>query len=210
MKIDYFNPRPPRGGRRRTLKLTGTEYIDFNPRPPRGGRLCAELVLRLVADFNPRPPRGGRRSADVPQNAYYVNFNPRPPRGGRHLSAHRVVAHSRFQSTPSAGRATSGRSAENMVGEFQSTPSAGRATPLQCSLSEVHMKFQSTPSAGRATAKMHKFCLQFSFNLQISLKPTHFKSIIKYFYAHFCKKHDMFPVRKPAGIDVSMNFALKH
>ena len=137
-----------------------------------------------------------------------------------------------FQSTPSAGRATISSESDSTLniisihalrGEgdrrkipihrpifrFQSTPSAGRATVIVKKTGATD-EFQSTPSAGRATAKMHKFCLQFSFNLQISLKPTHFKSIIKYFYAHFCKKHDMFPVRKPAGIDVSMNFALKH
>lgn len=45
---------------------------------------------------------------------------------------------------------------------------------------------------------------------KLSRKPTHFIPIIKYFFAHFFKKHDAFPVRKPAGFDVSMNFALKH
>ena len=34
----HFNPRPPRGGRRRRSRQS-TDTADFNPRPPRGGRL---------------------------------------------------------------------------------------------------------------------------------------------------------------------------
>jgi len=34
---NYFNPRPPRGGRRiSSMHITWRRY--FNPRPPRGGR----------------------------------------------------------------------------------------------------------------------------------------------------------------------------
>ena len=55
----------------------------FNPRPPHGGRLCAAGRLPEVSDFNPRPPHGGRRGC----------------RRGRNLPE-------RFQSTPSAWRAT--------------------------------------------------------------------------------------------------------
>ena len=74
----------------------------------------------------------------------------------------------------------------NIQFKFQSTPSAGRATGVyhlytgDCSIS-IHalrgegdattvsvlhnfQRFQSTPSAGRATAKMHKFYLRFFYD----------------------------------------------
>ena len=57
-------------------------------------------------------------------------FNPRPPRGGR-LQTHYVC---------------------QRIAKFQSAPSAGRATP-EAYQSPGVFKFQSAPSAGRATAK---------------------------------------------------------
>ena len=59
-----------------------------------------------------------------------INFNPRPPRGGRRCSKQDILRNaSQFQSTPSAGRATSilPRLFYRLT-LFQSTPSAGRAT----------------------------------------------------------------------------------
>ena len=38
MIIKDFNPRPPRGGRLRSLSKMGKAKRHFNPRPPRGGR----------------------------------------------------------------------------------------------------------------------------------------------------------------------------
>ena len=55
----YFNPRPPRGGRRERLPATPFS-TDFNPRPPRGGRRERLPATPFSTDFNPRPPRGGR------------------------------------------------------------------------------------------------------------------------------------------------------
>ena len=37
-KPPNFNPRPPRGGRRRSVATLGVRRLNFNPRPPRGGR----------------------------------------------------------------------------------------------------------------------------------------------------------------------------
>ena len=39
-------------------RLAGHQY--FNPRPPRGGRLFLSASVTLPLNFNPRPPRGGR------------------------------------------------------------------------------------------------------------------------------------------------------
>ena len=101
-------------------------------------------------------------------------FNPRPPRGGRPFPSTSDSMPCRFQSTPSARRATvDAGKATIMANLFQSTPSARRATssfpsalePLKhfnprpprggrlVDLLAGHAlrQFQSTPSARRAT-----------------------------------------------------------
>ncbi len=113
-------------------------------------RLAAQSLI--IPDFNPRPPRGER-----------------PGRSGCGQTCHR------FQSTPSARRATyetrvggrhhrisihalreeSDGRAGPKKGEpniFQSTPSARRATGSATRRGRVIHQFQSTPSARRATA----------------------------------------------------------
>ena len=125
----YFNPRPPRGGRRRT-DLRGVPCIRisihapreggdasqlgargdplyFNPRPPRGGRLFLHFITsphHQISIHAPREggdPRCGTTTASPP-----THFNPRPPRGGRRhqfrIGAHQI----QFQSTPPARGAT--------------------------------------------------------------------------------------------------------
>ena len=58
----------------------------FNPRPPRGGRRPASCSLRLRrCNFNPRPPRGGATDIGIPHVATWL-FQSTPPRGGRQLS----------------------------------------------------------------------------------------------------------------------------
>ena len=78
----------------------------FNPRPPRGGRRWAWFfLLSCIYDFNPRPPRGGRpRFQEYGQTR--CNFNPRPPRGGRLKPTMALRSSSTFQSTPPARGAT--------------------------------------------------------------------------------------------------------
>ena len=101
----YFNPLPPRGGRRARRPDLCRQSTDFNPLPPRGGR-HVELQLRL-ADlyFNPLPPRGGRLA----------------------VSGARWFAEG-FQSTPSSRRETSLKSFTTPSSAFQSTPSSRRET----------------------------------------------------------------------------------
>ena len=101
-----FNPRLPRGRRRRLRILcrTGFQFQptppsreatrvpskrsssgspNFNPRLPRGRRLIRRIKTRYtITDFNPRLPRG-RRQQQVLQAHSRQNFNPRLPRGRR-------------------------------------------------------------------------------------------------------------------------------
>ena len=85
-------------------ELSGT--TDFNPRPPRGGR---QPLIRL---YNPDNKisihalreESDQRSTGMEPDAEY--FNPRPPRGERHSTYGQKTKKEKFQSTPSARRAT--------------------------------------------------------------------------------------------------------
>ena len=173
--IQYFYPRPPRGGRREVAKKyaiigkflstpsarRATErwpccsqfQVDFYPRPPRGGRPPLERPKEpRRAYFYPRPPRGGRRNHGD-DAAALRDFYPRPPRGGRHGSVGLADLQGIFLSTPSARRATICKEAvDGIILKFLSTPSARRATRLACCGCIVARLFLSTPSARRATA----------------------------------------------------------
>ena len=77
-----FYPRPPRGGRQKTLTFS-KKYDNFYPRPPRGGRLISPRKLASRARFLSTP--SARRATPV-----------KPKRRGD----------VKFLSTPSARRAT--------------------------------------------------------------------------------------------------------
>ena len=146
----YFNPRPPRGGRLGVVCWMGSCVCisihapreggdadlaldecggdDFNPRPPRGGRPNSDTIELQHWDFNPRPPRGGRLDCARSISRTAIDFNPRPPRGGRRESQSMQMPVDLFQSTPPARGAT-GHVRNSLVGLlFQSTPPARGAT----------------------------------------------------------------------------------
>ena len=171
---NYFNPRPPRGGRPPISACTAS-YIHFNPRPPRGGRPAmlwrrglitgisihapreggdessADCCKTVFSDFNPRPPRGGRLAhcASGPRWPY---FNPRPPRGGR--PAHiRDLATQRDISihAPREGGDSANLSSLSIIFDFNPRPPRG-GRPLPSITAAWSAKFQSTPPARGATA----------------------------------------------------------
>ena len=104
LKIIYFYPRPPQGGRpahscteegktiflstpsaRRATKRDAISFrfIEFLSTPSaRRATVPSARMSMPESDFYPRPPRGGR-PIRVPPLAPAVNFYPRPPRGGR-------------------------------------------------------------------------------------------------------------------------------
>ena len=85
LRLQYFYPRPPRGGRPElytagrlfngisihalreegdhSRRVRRHRHGNFYPRPPRGGRPRTAGVLPSGLYFYPRPPRGGRRPA---------------------------------------------------------------------------------------------------------------------------------------------------
>ena len=101
----HFNPRPPRGGRRRDC-LSGTGRSGISIHAPREGGDERHINGNLwFGDFNPRPPRGGRRkNAEV---AYFdLLFQSTPPARGATLDQRPVIIGDGFQSTPPARGAT--------------------------------------------------------------------------------------------------------
>ena len=103
---------------------------DFNPRPPRGGRQEPDGGLTMDAVFQSTPSarratvgilrvlhtsaisihalREEGDSLCLTSSRSCGNFNPRPPRGGRRPAHAAWMAQCRFQSMPSARRATPG------------------------------------------------------------------------------------------------------
>ena len=170
----YFNPRPPRGERRRCTIPMCFDLNYFNPRPPRGERLscaCAHArtcvfqstpsarratalyhtdVLRLKL-FQSTP---SARRATLPGSSSLgrpPNFNPRPPRGERHCTVCRRKTYKKFQSTPSARRATAGITSHKQgilisIHALREESDVAFAIPMS-----TPAIFQSTPSARRAT-----------------------------------------------------------
>ena len=59
VSLQYFNPRPPHGGRPWSSPFDSLND-NFNPRPPHGGRPCSWSRAGDPDYFNPRPPHGGR------------------------------------------------------------------------------------------------------------------------------------------------------
>ena len=100
-----FNPRPPRGGRRKRLLLLFC-LQDFNPRPPRGGRQPWHRSIFTSPKFQSTPSARRATHGCCSTMVSVDNFNPRPPRGGRLTDLDILFNAPIFQSTPSARRAT--------------------------------------------------------------------------------------------------------
>ena len=171
----YFNPRPPRGGRplppdqdrsdsrfqstpsaRRATKISHTIsislFISIHALREEGDSNHI-IIGRKGLDFNPRPPRGGRQRPDFPTPpGFRFQSTPSARRATVNLPI-RADPAIIFQSTPSARRATPSAHLYRPLGVFQSTPSARRATGFMTFNIIPHILFQSTPSARRATSK---------------------------------------------------------
>ena len=126
---DYFNPRPPRGGRLARYRQSFHGNTDFNPRPLRGGRhrggggghVSAEISIHAPREggdirrdrhrpnrdkFQSTPPARGATLRPPRRAGQRPDFNPRPPRGGRRCVFPVPGEPPIFQSTPPARGAT--------------------------------------------------------------------------------------------------------
>ena len=82
--VNYFNPRPPCGGRRSIVR-TFSSPSYFNPRPPCGGRRGGHQEQNDALDISIHAPRVGGDSSRRHRRSAGQYFNPRPPCGGRQI-----------------------------------------------------------------------------------------------------------------------------
>ena len=174
-----FNPRPPRGGRRRrSLPKRPTTTISIHALREEGDGVFPAVIVDKRYDFNPRPPRGGRpASAALPASPVMISIHALREEGDESGA---VVCRLRFQfqSTPSARRATKlveQRPRRHYISihalreegdlflflfpasrrNFNPRPPRGGRQGHFALLFQL-VQFQSTPSARRATAKAAK------------------------------------------------------
>ena len=150
IKVNDFNPRPPRGGRQNN-KQVGPHFQVFQSTPSarRATHALDKMASNYLISIHALREEGDRTMAWT--RTGWGNFNPRPPRGGRPRPAAVWKAWRAFQSTPSARRATQlPPLVVGVAGYFNPRPPrGGRPTPFLLHSNQI--QFQSTPSARRAT-----------------------------------------------------------
>ena len=175
--MEYFNPRPPCGGRLGG-RAGGIQYITISIHAPRAGgdgewcsfgegcsyisihapRAGGDCVLTISANwriyFNPRPPCGGRPGHKPGDKKGGYDFNPRPPCGGRRGTKKRENhAEDISIHAPRAGGDGTTARGWAMRSTFQSTPPVRGATiPIIISIWSIR-PFQSTPPVRGATMR---------------------------------------------------------
>ena len=167
-----FNPRPPRGGRPKGCRKTGTrakisihapreggdvkhvdkisENFNFNPRPPRGGRRTANVAGMSTLPFQSTPPARGATAA-VNEISHIRRISIHAPReGGDAWFCYFFPAFAYFNPRPPRGGRRWGCKGLRPMHRFQSTPPARGAT-IVCYWQCDQRSFQSTPPARGAT-----------------------------------------------------------
>jgi len=82
-KRDRFNPRAPRGARRRADAPDDGKPQFQSTRPARGATAIAADTLAAL-DVSIHAPRAGRDRSTIRMSKTAKRFNPRAPRGARH------------------------------------------------------------------------------------------------------------------------------
>ena len=178
-----FQSTPPARGATANVESAGLLSRSFNPRPPRGGRRrdqCVELRHVTVSIHAPRAGgdvhsrRGSqctrvsihapRAGGDVPRcsTSPRKSFQSTLPARGATTSMARSAGHRAFQSTLPARGATRDRADCDSPCVFQSTLPARGATLSDCAYEPACDAFQSTlPARGatlRADQRLHGEC----------------------------------------------------
>ena len=145
-----FYPRPPRGGRPRTVRdlITDIKFLS-TPSARRATGKTRRAKLFFDISIHALREEGDRRRGPLPPQER--DFYPRPPRGGRQLKSSVEFTTSRFLSTPSARRATLLVLTERLSRKdfYPRPPRGGR--PCNLPIKAAGSQFLSTPSARRAT-----------------------------------------------------------
>ena len=125
----YFNPRPPRGGRR-TADAEILIGQEFQSTPPARGATIVIQKHRFLPRISIHAPReGGDRELGVENGAFQISIHA-PREGGDLRTADGVSPPVGFQSTPPARGATPLQSDSQRTQPFQSTPPARGATAV--------------------------------------------------------------------------------
>ncbi len=137
----------------RTPYVSRIRHQNFYPRPPRGGRRYKLILSGTPVQFLSPPSARRATIKRTIQQVRMLHFYPRPPRGGRHAKQCTKRYDHGFLSTPSARRATQALRAEHREQSI-SIHALREEGDLMMLLSSVSaILFLSTPSARRATAK---------------------------------------------------------
>ena len=172
---------------------------DFNPRPPRGERPCCSHLLICSSFISIHALREESDWVQFHSHPRSANFNPRPPRGERQIprfyekmmekiSIHALreesdfttvaalIAWWKFQSTPSARRATERRgSSPGVFLYFNPRPPRGERRWCMHGARRPR-RFQSTPSARRATDKGPRMIYSFDISIHALREESDSKS----------------------------------
>ena len=105
-RFRYFNPRPPRGGRRLALMISPIKKLFQSTPPARGATSCFGVIPVIPTIFQSTPPARGATRPPPAHSRRTHYFNPRPPRGGRRAPQAYTAPATAFQSTPPARGAT--------------------------------------------------------------------------------------------------------
>ena len=105
-QLIYFNPRPPRGGRRGHAASYQCRRTISIHAPREGGDGIIEQERFYVLAISIHAPREGGDNSTGHPGENKCDFNPRPPRGGRLFGLRSPLRVRLFQSTPPARGAT--------------------------------------------------------------------------------------------------------
>ena len=148
----YFNPRPPRGGRRQGIGLHRSEVLFQSTPPARGAPVAIGNRRHLHLGISIHAPREGGDFARELKGQRYIFISIHAPREGGDLGVLGYAANSDlFQSTPPARGATKSiQGCRCFLSDFNPRPPrGGRRDDPAGRLGDV--VFQSTPPARGAT-----------------------------------------------------------
>ena len=173
--LPYFNPRAPRGARRKvTVHFTVLSKISIHA--PREGRDLVDLSVVLKDSISIHAPREGRDSqAQLNQLQQMAFQSTRPARGATGRCRSSCMRSRAFQSTRPARGATAYLLPRPPLPQNFNPRAPRGARRKRISKIYAHLKFQSTRPARGATAKVNKFLctfLQKRHRFQIFLRKT--------------------------------------
>ena len=145
-----FNPRAPQGARPAVF-MDNRSFAQFQSTRSAGSATACSGCLRNRSFISIHALRRERDLHGLPCRLALTDFNPRAPQGARHRKGKNRQKRYHFNPRAPQGARRLMVGFDKIADEFQSTRSAGSATTIEADLT-VKCEFQSTRSAGSATA----------------------------------------------------------